>query len=215
MERTSIAIIAGGASRRMGEDKALLRISPTGPRLIEIVAAASEQFGSDRMVIAPIERGYGDLLPGWRVVPDTVAGAGPGAGMLTALESAREDRVLVLPCDAPLLSVPLLRFLIERCDGTHPVVPWRYGSTRQGIGPTLEVLHGVYPRAVLPDLKAMLDAGERQFFRIVERLDPVLIGPEMLSRFDPGLLSFLSLNTPADVASVKPELFARFGHGLY
>jgi len=195
----SVAILAGGRSRRMGRDKALVRIEAGGETLIERVAAIAGPLSGDRLVIAPPERGYADRLPGWRVVPDAYPEGGPPAGLLTALLEARDDAVLVLPVDAPFVSRPLLRWLLERADPVRPVIPWRLGETRQGLGRTLEVLHGVYPKAALPSLLAMYEAGERRLFRIVRELDPILIGPAELTRFDPGLRSFQSLNAPEDL----------------
>ncbi len=195
----SVAILAGGRSRRMGRDKALVRIEAGGETLIERVAAIAGLLSGDRLVIAPPERGYADRLPGWRVVPDAYPEGGPPAGLLTALLEARDDAVLVLPVDAPFVSRPLLRWLLERADPVRPIIPWRLGETRQGVGRTLEVLHGVYPKAALPSLLAMYEAGERRLFRIVRELDPILIGPAELTRFDPGLRSFQSLNAPEDL----------------
>lgn len=197
----SVAILAGGQSRRMGRDKALVRIDEGGETLIERVAAIAGPLGDDRLVIAPPDRGYAERLPGWRVVPDAYPDGGPPAGLLTALLEAREDSVLVLPVDAPFVSRPLLRSLLERADPVRPVIPWRPGDTRQGVGRTLEVLHGVYPRSPLPRLEAMYEAGERRLFRMVRDLDPILIGPAELTRFDPGLRSFQSLNSPQDLES--------------
>lgn len=205
----SIVILAGGASRRMGEDKALLRPVPGGPTMIERVARRAEAFSEDRIVVAPPDRGYGDLLPGWRVVPDAFPGAGPAGGLLTALQAARSTHVLMLPCDAPLIAGPLIRYLLERADLDHPVIPWRMGVSRQGRGRTLEVLHGVYPVTLAPQIEKMFAAGERQLFRIVRELDPILIGPDQLTRYDPGLFSFRTLNSPEDLAGIDPELFGR------
>jgi molybdopterin-guanine dinucleotide biosynthesis protein A len=209
-EYVSIALLAGGQSSRMGEDKALLRPYAGELTLIERVARSVDGLSDDLMVVAPPERGYGDLLPGWRIVDDLIPGAGPAGGVLSALVAARHDRVLVLPCDAPFVSRALCRILLERGPMDRPLVPWRIGITRQGSGRTLEVLHGVYPRAIALALeRAIADGEDRQFFRIVQRLNPVLIGPEDLARFDPGLLSFRSLNSPDDVARIAPELFAK------
>ena len=198
----SIAILAGGQSRRMGRDKALLRLDKGGATLIERVAEVAEPLSEDRLIIAPPERGYADLLPGWRTVPDVRPHGGPSAGVMTALSEARDDLVLVLPVDAPWLVRPLLRWLLERADSVRPVIPWRTGDTRQGAGRTMEVLHGVYPTSVLPEFEAMFDAGERRLFRMVRQLDPILIGPAELSRYDPGLRSFEGLNAPEDLGTV-------------
>jgi molybdopterin-guanine dinucleotide biosynthesis protein A len=211
----SIAILAGGQSRRMGEDKAMLRLAPDGPTLIELVARAVEPLSNDLMVVAPPERGYGTLLPRWRMVPDLIRGAGPAGGVISALRSARHESVLVLPCDAPLVSPPLIRYLLERADPERPVIPWRMGTTRQGTGPTLEVLHGSYPRSVAGQLETAVESGERQFFRMVQRLDPILMGPDILTRFDAGLLSFRSLNCPEEFAEFTRELFGVRRAGIY
>ena len=195
----SVAILAGGQSRRMGRDKALVALGDASDTLIQRVAAAAGSLSDDRVVIAPLERGYADLVPDWRVVPDAFPDGGPPAGLMTALLEAREEAVLVLPVDAPALAEPLLRWQLERADPARPVIPWRLGETRQGAGRTLEVLHGVYPKSVLPRLEAMYAAGERRLFRMVRELEPILIGPAVLTRFDPGLRSFQSLNLPDDL----------------
>lgn len=199
----------------MGRDKALLRLDPSGPTMLEIIVSIARQLSDDVLVAAPNDRGYDALVAGARIVPDEVPGLGPIGGVITALSVARTNRVLLLPCDAPFLSLPLLRFLAERCEGTRPVVGWRNAASRQGNGRTLEVLHGVYPRAVMPRLKSMVGAGERQLFKLVEQLDPDLIGPDILSRYDAGLDSFRSLNNPDDLAAIDPDLFARRRGGLY
>lgn len=211
----SIAILAGGQSRRMGEDKALLRPIQDGPTLIERVADAVEPLSDDLIVVAPPNRGYGDLLPRWRIVPDMISDAGPAAGVLSALRAARHEVVLVLPCDAPFISPPLIRFLLERADHQRPVIPWRIGDTRQGMGQTLEVMHGVYPRSIAGEIEAAIERGERQVFGIVQGLNPVLVAPAELTRFDPGLLSFRSLNSPDEVAAVDRELFVSRERGIY
>ncbi len=199
----------------MGRDKALLQLEAGGPTLIELVANVAIRLSDDVIIVAPSERRYGDLVPGARVVPDAVADLGPIGGVITALREAKHDRVQLLPCDTPFLSPALLRILAERGSGLCPVIPWRYAKSRQGDDRALEVLHGVYPRHAREQLETLVDRGERQFFRIVQQLDPELIDPITLMRFDPGLHSFRSLNAPGDVAAIEPDLFTRYRRGLY
>ena len=47
----SAAILAGGQSRRMGADKALLRLAPGGPTLVERVAAAVAAVAAETLVV--------------------------------------------------------------------------------------------------------------------------------------------------------------------
>jgi molybdopterin-guanine dinucleotide biosynthesis protein A len=99
------AILAGGQARRFGSDKALAALD--GRTLIDHVAAALAPHCEG--VILCGRAGDGG-------VPDRPApGLGPLGGLNAALHAAAERgaaRILVAPCDTPLLSAPLLEALV-------------------------------------------------------------------------------------------------------
>jgi len=91
------AVLTGGASRRMGRDKALIDIA--GRSLAVRTAAALTEAGAGRVVCVG-----GDLVAlaaeGLAVVPDDHPGEGPLGGVLTALHlAAPGDLVAVLAVD--------------------------------------------------------------------------------------------------------------------
>jgi len=211
MPAISIGILAGGQSRRFGTDKALFRLEAGGPTVLERVITACAGLTDDLFVVAPSGRGYGGIVA--RVVDERFPGEGPAGGLISALAAARHPHCLVLACDTPFLSRPLLRYLIEQILPDRSVVPQRPVSSRQGGRRTLEVLHAVYPNSVLTAAETAFAAGERQLAGVVTALHPRLIPLETLLRFDPGLLSFRSINRPDDVIWARRELLRRRGEG--
>jgi molybdopterin-guanine dinucleotide biosynthesis protein A len=204
MPDVSIAMLAGGMSRRLGTDKALLRLAGGGPTLLQRAISACAGLSNDRFIVAPADRGYAES--GLRVVADRYPGEGPAGGVISALAAARHDYCLVLGCDYPFLATPLLRWLIELADPERPVIPQLPHAGRQGRNLTLEVLHGIYPSSALPVLEAVFNGGERQLASFALALEPRLVPLESLLRFDPGLRSFRSINRPEDAAWARQEL---------
>src|SRR6185436_398763 len=92
------AVLTGGASQRMGTDKALIDVD--GRALALSVADALRSAGATRVLAVG-----GDLVAlrglGLEAIPDQHAGEGPLGGILTALEATDEDVVVVLACDLP------------------------------------------------------------------------------------------------------------------
>lgn len=186
----AVAILAGGQSRRFGTDKALVRIAPEYPTLIERTTAIARQL-SDIVAIIGHDRFAGlDLdVP---VIPDDAPGCGPLAAIATAMRQLERPRILVLACDLPCLSPELLRLLIDR-PSTKPVVIPRTDDGRY------HPLHAIYARSLLPGAEAALRDGHksvRSFLDIID-LDPV---PETELRLvDPQLDSLFNLNHPEDL----------------
>lgn len=87
-------ILCGGASRRMGRDKAVLDWD--GARAVDRVAALAREVGAQALVTAGADLG----LP-W--VPDDEALAGPVGGVLAGARFLQAERLLVLAVDAPTL----------------------------------------------------------------------------------------------------------------
>lgn len=114
MRSPLIAVLAGGASRRMGRDKPFVRVA--GRRMADWVLEAAESVG-EVLVVGRL----GTFLDRPAAV-DIVGGRrGPGAGLATALARARGPVVLVA-ADQPWLRPTTLRALVERFDG-RAVVP--------------------------------------------------------------------------------------------
>jgi molybdopterin-guanine dinucleotide biosynthesis protein A len=184
-------IPAGGQSRRMGADKALLRLPSGGPTLIERVVAAARAVTDDVVVVAE-HAGWLPPMP-VRAVPDAIAGAGPLAGLVAGFEAARYPDILALACDLPYLSVPLLRWMAAQPRVWDALVPW---LPNEGGKTGWEPLHAIYTRACLAPMRVALNRGDRQataFFPAI-RVQP-LTG-DAIRPYDPTGRSTWSVNTP-------------------
>lgn len=115
----SAIILAGGYSRRMGRDKALLTL-PDGQTLLYHTAQVAQQLASNVVVVTPWPDRYQSALPPKvqlvkelvQPVPSASSSAGPSAGPLSGfaqgLRKISSEWCLLLACDMPYLqSVPL------------------------------------------------------------------------------------------------------------
>lgn len=134
--RTLGAILADGRSRRFGATKALAPLA--GAPLVRHVARALAQAVDEAVVITASAEVA--AAAGLRALPDTVAGAGPLAGLHAALLRAAEgglDGALAVACDTPFLPHALLRAVVsaarragapalaaEGPDGPEPLCAW-------------------------------------------------------------------------------------------
>lgn len=192
----SAAVLAGGASRRMGRDKALLAIGPDGRPVISLVLAAVAGVADDVFVVAPGRGGYRGL--GVRVIPDLRAGYGPLGGLETALRTARHDHCLVVSCDLPFIDSGLLGWLAARPRGYDVLLPLVPATDDPDGAPRPQPLLAIYARSCLPAIEAQLAARDLRLSRLVDRLDAEVVAADDLRRLDPDLRSFFNMNAPAD-----------------
>ncbi len=196
----AVIILAGGQSRRMGQDKALLRLTPGGPTLIERVIAAARPLGPILLVTNTPDR-YAWL--GLPMVPDPQPGQGPLGGLAGGLAAAPAPYNLVLACDLPDLQ-PAVLAVLAAVPRTYDVLVPRWTAadgTRQ-----IEPLHAVYSRACLPAIQAALAAGHRAVHSFYPAVRVQYLADSALPQVDPHCRSFRNLNTPADLLPPADEL---------
>lgn len=194
-------ILTGGASRRMGRDKAFVEIelpatqgsreAATGP-LVLVAAAALRGAGAHEVVCVGGDRERLQAL-GLTWQPDDHPGEGPLGGVITALRTASLPTVVVLTCDLPRIDAPSVRGLVgalDRAPGAQAAMPTVDGR--------LQILTAAYRRSTLPVLEARFADGERSVRRalegveitIADHLDPEVLvdvdSPGDLDRYAPG-----------------------------
>ncbi len=150
-------ILAGGLSRRMGRDKALLAFR--GTTLLEHVAARAAAVVQPVTIVGPPER-Y--LHFGYPVIADRHAGAGPLAGIEAALSSCSSGRALILACDMPDVPLHLLRSLVG--EPGDCVIP-RTGDGR------LNPLCAVWSTTLLPAVQQALAEGRLKVLDCLKDVD--------------------------------------------
>jgi molybdopterin-guanine dinucleotide biosynthesis protein A len=189
------AVLAGGSSRRMGRDKATLRVG--GVELARGVVEAAARVAAPVVVVAPHGHPAVALAAragaGW--VPDP--GEGPLAAIAAALAAIEARHLLVLAGDHPELRAELLDLLVaERASGE--AVDCRRG-------PRLEPLVAVYQRgAALVAAAALLEAGGESSPRaLLGALRTRVVEDPQWRAVDPDGASFVDLDDPADLAAFR------------
>jgi molybdenum cofactor guanylyltransferase len=187
------AVLAGGASRRMGRDKATLAVG--GVELASLALAAAARVAHPVVLVAP--EGH----PARGVAAPAVAdpGLGPLAALAAALDALEAEHVLVLAGDHPGLRVELLARLVALAGEAEAVACRR--------GPRLEPLVAVYERApALAAARARLagPAGGRSLTGLLADLGTLVVEEPEWRRLDPDGRSFVDLDDPADLAAWDP-----------
>jgi len=201
MNELSIVVQAGGASSRMGLDKALLPFA--GATLIERVIKRVHSIADEIIITTNDPDAYTFLdLPLFR---DLIPGRGALGGLYTALVSASYAFVGVVACDMAFVNPALLGAAKEICMATRAdiVIP--------DTGDGLEPFHAVYRREnCIPKIATAL---QDQKWRVDSWFDEVKvhkIGPDMILRYDPGMNCFSNINTPEDLE--KAQALAAIGN---
>jgi molybdopterin-guanine dinucleotide biosynthesis protein A len=178
-------VLTGGSSRRMGRDKATLRIG--GQSLAERVAGCLSQ------VVAPVlEVGPGrTALP---VAPEDRPGAGPlsalVAGWHALMAEDHHGPVVVVACDLPRVTGPLLRFI-----ALHPGV----GSAVPVVDGRPQPLCARFSASALAHGAEMVGTGRRSLGALLEHPDVRWLEPSQWSRVADGA-DFVDADTPDDLA---------------
>ncbi len=188
----SAAVLAGGRARRFeGRDKSALLVD--GHSILDRQLAALAPLTDDVLIVG----GGARPLAGVRSVDDPVTGRGPLAGVVAALTHARHELTLVLACDMPFVTTPLLRHLASLAAGVDAVVP----RTERGYHP----LCAVYARACLGPAERRLQGGRLRLGDLLDELRVRVVTGDEIGRFgDPGRL-LANVNTPDEYRQVEPN----------
>jgi len=197
------AILSGGRSLRMGQEKGLTMLH--GEPFIVHIHRAMEELVDD--VIVSVSEGMGKtyseaLDDRFIIVEDKTPGLGPLGGMIPVLSSARSQYVLFSPCDTPFLSPKVCEIIVSSVDGADGVVPMT-GKTYY------EPLHGIYKRQ--PGLAAFKEAvrrGDGSPCRAFDKMDLSFIPEGKMREVDPELLSFWNINTREDLELAESKIRA-------
>jgi molybdenum cofactor guanylyltransferase len=135
------ALLAGGKSSRMGQDKAYLPVMWKGVSmpLWERQLAVLKSIAPENLVISgPRKPGYPETVT---VLPDEWSEVGPLGGIATCLRGSGSALLLVLAIDMPEVQPGFLKKLLARSEPGCGVVPIHRHR--------FEPLIGIYPRAAL------------------------------------------------------------------
>ncbi len=204
-ESVSAFVLAGGPSRRMGQDKALLTLAGQ-PLIAHAVTSLREARLSPEIAGA-----RSDLSRFARVIPDPNPDLAPLTGICVALESSTSQYAVFIPVDLPLLPSSLIAYLVHNAQITSAAVTL---PSICGVANTFPV---VLERSILPSLKSALASDRRgclAAFQTAARAlgQPISVIPvEFLAQSGqaahphglPAALWFINVNTPADLSRVE------------
>ena len=186
-------VLAGGASQRMGRDKAFLQLD--GRALIEIVIERMREVCDEVIVVASDASSYAGL--GVAVATDRFRDVGVLGGLHAGLAEASHELTLVVGCDMPFLKPKLMR-AFGGWAKSYDVVLLRHNGY-------VEPLHAAYRRTCLRPIETVIRAGKRRIVSFFPQVRVRYIAPQEIGSLDPQLESFRNLNTPEEWTAVKEE----------
>jgi len=195
IEGVTAAILAGGASSRMGTNKALLLVDgvPIITRTYQILARLFREV----IIVTNMPEEYA-FIP-CRKVPDIHPGYGSIAGLQSALAHSTFSRTFVTACDMPYLNPGLIRLLCTVDETADAVVPLNSEGLR-------EPLHAVYARSSLPAIDTAIAANDRSILHILDHVQTRLVGQDETGNTAGDSTAFMNVNTMDEYERVtKPR----------
>lgn len=182
-------VLAGGASRRMGRDKAALLIGGE-PLLRRAVGRLRLALAEVIVVGAPA---LASLVPDTRIMADKWPGRGPLGALATALGATDASWVVMVACDMPFTQPALIREIARRALASREV---------DVVGPRgargVEPLHAAYSRACLPLALERLAGDDASLRGLLAAVRVAEIGLAEARALDPQGRSAFNANTPEE-----------------
>jgi molybdopterin-guanine dinucleotide biosynthesis protein A len=195
IEDCTALILAGGESRRMGQDKSLLVLD--GKTLLEHVTGTMHSLFPE--VIVSVRRLREDIET--QQVCDEQVASGPLAGLIAGIAQVNSPWIFAVACDMPFVNAAMINQLAK----------YRYESLRhnslQAVVPMIDghsqPLAAFYATNTLEIMRKSLATGDNSIRGVLKSLTVRYVSEAELRESDPLMRSFFDLDTPGDLARVK------------
>ena len=187
-------ILTGGASRRMGRDKATLEWNGT-----TMLQSLIDRYAALGPVAVSVDKAGRFSFRGAAELTDRFPGMGPLNGIVSGFESTDEPLLLLTATDLPF-GEPALALRLEERVGDAGAAVLQRGAKG------MEPLFAVYARKALPEARDCLASGKKSFRDLFERIAVRNVLPEELPGLDLARI-LTNVNTPEEYAGVKKQKY--------
>ena len=185
-------VLVGGASSRMGRDKA--RLALHGRSFVERVSEAVSQV-AERVNLVGAKDVDSSLK--MRNVPDVYAGWGALGGLHAALAACEAEWAAVVACDLPFVTGELFARLAALREDAEAVVPVQPDGRLQ----PLCALYRTHPCRDIA--RELIERGERRPRALVQMVRARMVAWEELADLDGAQKFFENVNTPEDYRNAR------------
>jgi len=191
-------ILAGGSSKRYGQNKAFLKIC--GTPLIDSVTEAMKTIFKRVILVANEKKDYEYLeIP---IVEDLVKGLGPIGGIYTGLMSMPDKAGFFIACDMPFINSQLVRYMVDiKKDNHAAVVP--------SVASEIEPLHAIYTQSCIKPIRSLIDSHRYQVRLFYDYIPVRYVREEEVKKFCRPSMAFLNVNTPDEFARIQSLVSAQ------
>jgi len=187
-------ILAGGSSKRYGQDKAFLKIGNT--RLIDSILQEMHTVFKRVILITNEKVKYEYLeIP---MFEDLVKGFGPLGGIYTGLMSIPDQAGFFVACDMPHINRQLVRYMVDIKGNHRAVVP--------AVADKIEPLHAIYFQSCLKPIKHLIDTKRYQVRLFFDSIPVRYVKEDEIRRFCCPSKAFLNINTPDEFSKIKSRI---------
>lgn len=188
-------ILVGGASSRMGRDKALLNLG--GQNFVERIHAALVSITTQTTLVGA--ESVGAAWPQLHAVPDVHVKWGALGGLHAALSYCRAEWAAVVACDLPFVTGELFVRLASLRENFDAIVPVQSDGRWQP-------LCALYRASVCRErTEELIASGERRPRALLNLISTRRVAFEELSDLQSADLFFTNVNTPEDYANAREE----------
>lgn len=192
--------MAGGRSRRMGKNKALIEID--GRTIIERAAGVLSPIFDDFFLVANEIDLYEHL--DYPIITDLIKGAGSLGGIYTALVHSSYNGCFVAACDMPLIDAASVKAVVEAAEETGTL----YDAVVPFIDERLHAMHAVYFKSCIRTIEEMIEGGDLRTTDLFERIRTLRLDLDyFIDRGVEGIRSSVeNINTAEDLKRLGIEL---------
>lgn len=156
------AVLAGGKSRRMGSNKAFIKVD--GIAIIERVLGVLNEVFDERLIIADEVNLFKGYSPEARAIPDFYKGAGSLGGIYTALLNSSSETAFVTACDMPDINAEAVtRVISTPLEGAQAAIPFIKGRPHP--------MHALYHKDCLRPMEEMIRSGNLRITDLFKRIE--------------------------------------------
>ena len=194
--KIACAVLAGGKSSRMGQDKAFLQLK--GSTFLESICQILEDTGLfDEKIISSGSRDL-ESRKEWKTVKDLYRDRGPIGGIHAVLGAASSSAVFFLCCDMPYINEDLIRQIYDSFTGKEEGVAV---ITRDG---RKHPLCAIYQTSVFEKAEAAIKRGEYGMGALLEKSQIRWI---FLKEGEEAVMT--NINTPEEYLKIKDKEIAK------